>query len=125
MYASRMGDLEKHTKRIREFCEERDWGQYTNPKDVALSLVLEATEVLEHFQWISDAEVDAHSKKYKDEIAEELADTYYWVLHLCDRMGIDLAAAFQAKMTKNEAKYPADKVKGKHTNKHDHKYNKL
>lgn len=121
----RMSDLQEHTERIRKFCEERDWGQYTNPKDVALSLVLEATEVLEHFQWISDKEVDQHAETYKDDVAEELADTYYWILHLADRMGIDLAAAFEAKMRKNEAKYPADKVRGKHTNKHDHKYTNL
>ena len=120
-----MSDLQEHTQRIREFCEERDWGRYTNPKDIALSLVLEATEVLEHFQWISDAEVDAHAQKYKDDVGEELADTYYWILLLSDRMGIDLAAAFKAKMAKNAAKYPVEKVKGKHTNKHKHKYTNL
>ena len=120
-----MSELREHTKRIRKFCEDRDWGQYTNPKDIALSLVLEASEVLEHFQWISDAKIDAHTKKYKDDIAEEVADTYYWILHLCDRMNIDLSAAFEAKMLKNETKYPVEKVKGKHTNKHDHKYTNL
>ena len=120
-----MGELEERTKRIRDFCDERDWGKYTNPKDVAVSLVLEAAEVLEHFQWISDAEMGNHAKKYKDDIAEEIADTYYWILHLCDRMDIDLAAAFRTKMAKNEAKYPAEKVRGKHTNKHDHKYTNL
>lgn len=120
-----MSELEEHTQRIREFCEARDWGRYTNPKDIALSLVLEAAEVLEHFQWINEAEMDAHTKKHKNDIAEEVADTYYWILLLCDRMGIDLAAAFRAKMTQNEAKYPAEKVKGKHTNKHQYKYTNL
>ena len=120
-----MSELREHTEKIKEFCRERDWDQYTNPKDVALSLVLEATEVLENFQWISDKDVDAHAQAHKDDIAEELADTYYWILHLCDRLDIDLAAAFEAKMRKNVAKYPVEKAKGKHTNKHTHKYNKL
>lgn len=120
-----MNELAQHTDRIRVFCEARDWGKYTSPKDVALSLVLEAAEVLEHFQWIKDADVDAHASKYKQDIAEEIADTYYWILFLCDRMDIDLAAAFADKMAKNERKYPAEKVRGKHTNKHAHKYTNL
>ena len=120
-----MSDLAEHTEIIRKFCKERDWGKRTNPKDMALSLVLEASEVLEHYQWIKDVDVPEHSKKYKDDIAEELADTYYWILSLCDKLGIDLDVAFKAKMAKNAAKYPPEKVKGKSTNKHTHKYTNL
>ena len=110
-----MSELQDHTARIRKFCKERDWDQFHNPKDLALSLVLEATEVLEHFQWKNDTEVSQHIKTHKADIAEELADTYYWLLRMCDRFDIDLPAAFEAKMQKNARKYPIDKAKGKHS----------
>ncbi len=109
-----MSVLDDHIQQIRDFCAERDWDQFHNPKDMALSLTLEAAEVLEHFQWKSEAEVDNYVAKHKDDIAEELADTYYWVLRMCDRFGVDLPKAFQAKMRKNAVKYPAEKAKGKH-----------
>jgi dCTP diphosphatase len=115
-----MHELEQHAKRIRTFCQERDWEQFHNPKDLALSLVLEAAEVLEHFQWKSPEEIAAYTKTNKADIAEELADVYYWVIYLSDRLGVDLAKAFKAKMVKNEAKYPIEKAKGRHT-----KYNQL
>jgi len=110
-----MSDLEEHTRRIRAFCQERDWDQFHNPKDMALSLVLEAAEVLEHFQWKNEAEMQDYVASHKAEIAEELVDTYYWVLRMCDRFGIDLSAAFDAKLQKNALKYPVQKSKGKHT----------
>lgn len=115
-----MSELGEHTKRIRVFCEERDWDQFHNPKDMALSLALEAAEVLEHFQWKSPEEMEKYVKTHKAEIAEELVDTYYWVLRMCDRFHIDLPAAFDAKMKKNAVKYPAGKSKGRYT-----KYNQL
>lgn len=115
-----MGDLQEHIKKIREFCEERDWDQFHNPKDMALSLTLEAAEVLEHFQWKSEAEMDGYVRSHKAEIAEELVDTYYWVLRMADRFEIDLLAAFDAKLKKNALKYPVAKAKGKHS-----KYNQL
>lgn len=109
-----MSELQEHIKRIRAFCDERDWDQFHNPKDMALSLTLEAAEVLEHFQWKSEAEIDEYVRKHKDDIAEELIDTYYWVLRMADRFGVDLPAAFDAKMSKNALKYPVRKSKGKH-----------
>jgi NTP pyrophosphatase (non-canonical NTP hydrolase) len=115
-----MSELQEHTARIRAFCEARDWDQFHNPKDLALSLVLEATEVLEHFQWKNEVETQVYVKEHKADIAEELADTYYWILRMCDRFAIDLPAAFEAKMQKNGAKYPVEKAKGKHA-----KYNQL
>ena len=115
-----MSELQAHIARIRAFCEARDWDQFHNPKDMALSLVLESAEVLEHFQWKSPDEMAAYVKTNKDDVAEELADAYYWVLRMCDRLQIDLPAAFEAKMKKNEAKYPVAKAKGSHA-----KYDKL
>lgn len=105
--------------KIREFVDERDWDQFHNPKDLAISLVLEATEVLEHFQWKDDSAMTAHVKENRQEVAEELSDTFYWVLLLANKLDIDLVEVFEQKMAKNRKKYPIDKSKGtatKYTN---------
>ncbi len=107
-------------QQIQQFIHERDWKQFHNHKDVALSLVLEATEVLEHFQWKSLEEVKEHGKTHKDELADELADVAIYLLELADNLKIDLPRAIEVKMKKNALKYPIAKSKGKHT-----KYNKL
>ena len=98
--------------KINKFRKERDWKQFHNPKDLALSLVLEATEVLEHFQWKNGEQIDNHIKNKKSEIKEELADVYYWLLILSHDLGIDLNEALEYKLIKNEEKYPVDKAKG-------------
>ncbi len=115
-----MKKIEDLTKKIIEFRNARDWKQFHNPKDVALSLVLEATEVVEHFQWKSEEEIKEYIKTNKDEIGEELADVLYWVLLMSHDLDIDLLDALRKKIKKNETKYPIEKSKGKHT-----KYNKL
>jgi len=109
-----MSDLEALKKKVVAFCEARDWKQFHNPKDVSLSLMLEAAEVVEHFQWKSKEEMERHVKDHKDEIAEEVADTFYWILLLSHYLEIDLVEAFHRKMKQNEAKYPVDKAKGRH-----------
>ena len=115
-----MNDIKTITAKIKKFRDERDWKQFHNHKDVALSLVLEAAEVLEHFQWKSPQEVVEHGKACKDEIADELADVAVYLFELADNLGIDLSDAIAQKMLKNAKKYPVEKAKGKHT-----KYNKL
>jgi len=99
---------------IRRFCDDRDWDQFHNPKDLSISLALEAAEVLEHFQWKDKDEMAKHSIENKDAIAEELADVFYWVLLISNKLDINLVGAFQDKMKKNENKYPIDKAKGSH-----------
>lgn len=108
-------------KQITDFIEQRDWGQFQNPKDVAISMSLEASEVLEHFQWRSPEEIVAYMKtvKAKNDIGEELADVLYWVLLLAHLAKVDLPKAFDDKMQKNAAKYPVEKVKGHHNNKYN------
>lgn len=101
-------------KLIERFCDERDWHKFHNPKDLSISLCLEAAEVLEHFQWKNTDEMAKHSIENKEAIAEELADVLYWVLLLSNRLDIDLADSFRKKMKINEAKYPAEKAKGNH-----------
>src|SRR3989344_3175924 len=115
-----MKNLEDLVKKIIAFRDERDWKQFHNPKDLALSLVLEAAEVIEHFQWKNSAEIEAYIKTNKEDIGEELADVLYWVLLLSHDLDIDIQKALEKKMEKNRAKYPIEKARGKHT-----KYNKL
>jgi dCTP diphosphatase len=99
---------------IRKFCDDRDWDQFHNPKDLAISLSLEASEVLEHFQWKNEQEIIAHLSKNKGEVGSELADVFYWVLLMANKLDIDLVEAFNSKMIKNENKYPIAKAKGSH-----------
>lgn len=106
--------------KIKKFRDERDWMQFHNHKDMALSLVIEASELLEHFQWKSKAEVEAYAKAHKGEIADELADVGMYLFELADNLGIDLLGAMDRKLKKNAQKYPVKKAKGRHT-----KYNKL
>jgi NTP pyrophosphatase (non-canonical NTP hydrolase) len=115
-----MATIKELTEKIVAFRDARDWKQFHNPKDSALSLVLEATEVLEHFQWKNKEEMEAYVKTNKNDVGEELADVLYWVLLMSNDLGIDLVDIFEKKHKKNEAKYPIEKAKGKHT-----KYNKL
>jgi dCTP diphosphatase len=115
-----MDRLAEISKRIVAFRDARDWKQFHNPKDVALSLVLEATEVMEHFQWKNKEEMEAYTKSHKKEVGEELADVLYWVILMSHDLGIDPIKALQEKMDQNEKKYPVEKAKGRHT-----KYDKL
>ncbi len=115
-----MSDIKKLTEKIKRFRDERDWKQFHNPKDVALSLVLEATEVLEHFQWKNQLEIEEYVKKAKEDIGEELADVLYWILLMSHDIGIDIKEMLEKKIKKNAEKYPVEKAKGRHT-----KYNKL
>jgi len=115
-----MSEIKAITEKIKKFRDERDWKQFHNHKDMALSLMLEAAEVLEHFQWKSVQEVDKHAQECKDEIADELADVAMYLFELSDNLDINLPKAIAQKMEKNSRKYPVEKAKGKHT-----KYNKL
>jgi NTP pyrophosphatase (non-canonical NTP hydrolase) len=115
-----MKNLEDATKKMIAFRDERDWKQFHNPKDLAISLSLEASEVLEHFQWKSKEEIEKYIKTNKEEIADEMADVFNYILILCHDLNIDILEASENKIKKNEVKYPIEKAKGRHT-----KYNKL
>ncbi|KKS27675.1 MAG: hypothetical protein UU88_C0003G0003 [Parcubacteria group bacterium GW2011_GWC1_42_11] len=110
-----MQKIEDLTTRITAFRDARDWKQFHNPKDCAISLALEAAEVLEHFQWKNKEEMEVYAKTNKEEISEELADVLYWVLLMSKDLDIDVLEALHKKMKKNEDKYPVEKAKGKHT----------
>ena len=98
---------------VVKFREERDWHKVNTPKNVAISLVLEAAEVLEHVKWKSDEEVAGYIKNHKTEIEEELMDVLFNVFLLMNMLGTDADTMFLKKMEKNKIKYPVEKVKGK------------
>lgn len=109
-----MSDL---NNRIRKFCEEREWSQFHDPKNLAISLQLEASEVLELFQWTKDNQMKPGKES---QMADELADVYYWLIMLANHYNIDLTEALNKKMDENEMKYPIEKAKGNSA-----KYNEL
>lgn len=107
-----MSDIPELQKRVVAFRDARDWKQFHNPKDMAISLLLEATEFLEHFQWKSPEEIEQYLKSNKKDVADELADVMYWVMLLSHDLDIDIVSQYEQKMLENEAKYPIDKAKG-------------
>jgi len=115
-----MDKLEVLIHKIIAFRDARDWKQFHNPKDVALSLVLEATEVMELFQWKNTEEITEYIKTNKNDIGEELADVLYWILLMSHDLDIDILETLDKKLLKNEEKYPIEKAKGNHA-----KYNEL
>ncbi|MDA8244005.1 MAG: nucleotide pyrophosphohydrolase [Elusimicrobia bacterium] len=115
-----MSDIKELTRAILKFRDERDWKQFHNPKDVAISLALEAAELLEHFQWKTPAQVKAHLAAEKENVSDELADVLYWVLVLSHDLGIDPVRAVRRKLVKNARKYPVDRSRGRIT-----KYDRL
>lgn len=109
-----MSDIKSLQKDIVKFREDRDWEQFHNLKDLAISLTLEASELLEHFQWKTAEETAKRSQKDTEEIGDELADVLYWTLLIANDSGIDLEKSFHKKMKKNAEKYPVEKSKGSH-----------
>ena len=101
-------------RRMAGFISDRDWGKYHRPKNLAMSLAVEAAELMEHFQWADHDEADRLMKDdaVRAKVADEIADILAFLLSLANCMGIDLASTFEAKMARNEAKYPADRVRG-------------
>lgn len=110
-----MKNIKDLTKKIIGFRDARDWGQFHNPKDVSISMALEAAELLEHFQWKNAEEIEKHVKSHKAEISDELADVLYWVLLLGHDLKIDVTDALNKKLRKNAKKYPVHKSKGRIT----------
>ena len=106
------GELGAMLTRILAFRDERDWKQFHKPKDMALSLVLEAAEVAEIFQWKSDAQIEESLESTRERLGKELSDVLYWVLLMAHDCGVDLKGAFERKMNENERKYPVALAKG-------------
>lgn len=106
--------LSELKNRIKKFIDDRDWGKYHNPKDIAVSITIEASELLELFQWVKDEELEKiiNNPKKVAKIEEELADVTIYCFDLANACNIDIAQAVAKKIKQNEDKYPTEKVKG-------------
>ena len=98
--------------RLRAFARERDWEQFHAPKNLAMALAVEAAELMEHFQWLTEEQSAALSQAAKEQAAAELADVFIYTVRLADRLGVDLEPAVEAKILANAAKYPVEKSRG-------------
>jgi len=98
--------------RLRRFAAERDWDQFHSPKNLAMALIAEAAELVEHFQWLTEAQSRDLPADKRAQVADELADILVYLVRIADKLDIDLLTAATAKMDRNEVKYPAAKVKG-------------
>jgi len=105
-------DLEALTLALRRFAAERDWDQFHSPRNLATALAVEASELLEHFQWMRDGESTALDAKRLREVSLETADVFLYLLRLSDKLGIDLVAVAHEKIALNAAKYPVEQVRG-------------
>ena len=97
---------------IRAFAAERDWQQFHTPKNLVMALSVEASELMEHFQWLTTEQSTTLDTTKRNEVAQELADVLIYLVRLSDVLGVDLAAAAQEKIRINAAKYPVEKAKG-------------
>lgn len=107
-----MRDLEELKARVRAFVAERDWERFHSPKNLAMALSVEASELVELFQWLSEDESTALDDAQRRRVAEELADVLWYLVRLSDRLDIDLLEAAGRKLAENAKKYPAEKVRG-------------
>ena len=105
-------DLDALRDRLRAFARERDWGPFHSPKNLACALSVEAAELLEHFQWMTDAESRAPEATQREAIALEAADVLLYLIQLADQLDIDLLATADRKIALNAAKYPVASARG-------------
>jgi NTP pyrophosphatase (non-canonical NTP hydrolase) len=98
--------------RLRAFARERDWEQFHAPKNLAMALAVEAAELMEHFQWLTERQSGELPPAAKEKVSSELADVFIYTVRLADRLGVDLGAAVEAKIVVNAAKYPVEKSRG-------------
>jgi len=108
---TRISDLKD---KVKKFCEARDWDQFHNAKDLAIGLVTESSELLQHFRFKSDDQIDEmfQNRLRRSEISEEIADILYFLVRLSQMYDIDLSSELYNKLQKNEEKYPVEKSKG-------------
>jgi NTP pyrophosphatase (non-canonical NTP hydrolase) len=112
--------LDDLAQQLDRFAIDRDWSQFHSPKNLASALVVEAGELLEHFQWLTEAQSRQLPPEKREAVGAELADVLLYLVQLASALGIDLIVAARAKLAANAVKYPVDRARG--TNK---KYDEL
>lgn len=98
--------------RVNAFVTERDWAQFHSPKNLAMAMIVEAGEVVEHFQWMTEEESRNLDAETKEQVGQELSDTLVYLLRIAEVCGIDLIEAANKKIDLNAQKYPVEKCKG-------------
>ena len=106
-------NYEKIKKEIKEFVDERDWDQFHTPKNLSMALSVEVSELLEIFQWKKADEYKRATEKQKEMIKDEVADIFYYLVRISEKLNINIEEALLNKMKKNKEKYPKESVKGK------------
>lgn len=101
--------------KLEDFVRERDWDQFHTPKNLAVSISIESAELLEHFQWVVDGKPGLLTESQREEVTDEVADIYLYLLLFCRKLSIDLNSAALGKLRKNEGRYPVRESYGKST----------
>lgn len=114
-----MTELDSLRDRLRDFAAAREWGQFHSPKNLAMALSVEAGELLEVFQWMTEAQSRELAPEAHAAASDEIADVLLYLIRLSDELGIDPVAAANRKLLANESRYPADKARG-NAKKHTH-----
>lgn len=112
--------LDQLAQRLRAFAQARDWGQFHSPKNLASALIVEAGELLEHFQWLTEDQSRNLDAVKKQEVAMEMADVLLYLIQMGNELGVNVVEAAQQKIDLNDQKYPVDQAKGS-----SKKYNEL
>jgi len=108
-----MDRMEQLINLVQQFRQERDWQQFHSPKNLAMALMVEAGELTEHFQWLTQAQSLELSPETLQQVEEEMADVLIYLVNMADRLNVDLLEAALAKIEKNRQKYPIEQVRGK------------
>lgn len=107
-----MDKLEALKVKLQAFADERDWDQFHSPKNLSMALSVEASELVECFQWLTEEQSQNLSPEQRQAVIDEVADVQIYLLRLATKLNVNLVEAAEQKIVKNEAKYPAEKVKG-------------
>ena len=105
-------EFDQFSQRVQEFVEKRDWEQYHSPKNLAMAMIVEAGELVEHFQWLTERQSESLEGEKLRRVEQEMADVLVYLVRLAQRLNVDLLEAGFRKLDENEVKYPADLVRG-------------
>lgn len=106
-------DIKRLTEELRKFAKDRDWEQFHSPKNLSMALSVEAGELVEKFQWLTEQQSFELSDKKKQEVEEEIGDILIYLVRIADQLNVDLIKAASEKLKLNAEKYPIEKSKGK------------
>lgn len=105
-------DFEGIKQQVRQFVVERDWDQFHSPKNLSMALIVEAAEMVEHFQWLTEEQSCNLSPEKLAEVEQELADIQVYLISLAEKLKLDIVTAVEKKLVLNAQKYPVDKARG-------------